>query len=167
MKKVIVGFSTRSGIFSSLIKWITNSKVSHTYVRIPVPEYGESVVFQASGLHVNYMNFEVFKKAGNIIIEEYEIKVDNDTYEFGEMLRVMEAGKPYSIKELFGLLWILSMRGFGVKVKNPFRDGSRSYICVELAMLCVGLGAESENVTQEDFRRWCKRNGKLLYKKSI
>ncbi len=79
----------------------------------------------------------------------------------------MEAGKPYSIKEIFGLLWVLAMRGFGVKVKNPFRDGSHSYVCVELAMLCVGLSADSENVTQEDFRRWCESNGSLLYKNSI
>ncbi len=67
MKKVIVGFSTHRSIFSSLIKFVTNSKVSHAYIRIPVPEYGESMIFQASGLWVNYMNVEVFKKAGNIV----------------------------------------------------------------------------------------------------
>lgn len=163
MKTVIVGFSTQSGAFSSLIKFATNSKVSHSYIRIPVPEYNESMVFQASGLSVNYCNFKIFQEKSKVM-EEYEIEVDEETYEYGEMLRVMEAGKPYSMKELVGLLWILVMRGFGVRAKNPFRDGSASYVCVELAMLCVGLQADSENVTQEDFRRWCAAHGKLIYK---
>ncbi len=163
MKKVIVGFSTHKGAFSSLIRFVTNSKVSHCYIRIPVPEYGESMVFQASGLWVNYCNYGIFQEK-NKVIEEYEIEVEDDVYAFGEMLRVMEAGKPYSMKEIFGLLWVLAMRGLGVKVKNPGRDGSNSYICVELAMLCVGLAADSENITQEDFRRWCVKKGKLAYK---
>lgn len=161
MKNIIIGFSTHPGIFSTLIKFITNSKVSHTYTRILIPEYNESMVFQASGFYVNYMNYKIFKEKSTVI-EEYEIEVDDDTYQFAEMMRVMEAGKPYSIKEIIGLLWILIMRGFGIKVKNPFRDGSDSYICVELVMLCVGLKADSENTTQEDFRRWCKKHGKLI-----
>lgn len=166
MKTVIVGFSSHPGLFSSAIKFVTNSEVSHTYIRIPVPEYNDSMIFQASGLTVNYTNFNVFKEKSTVI-EEYEIEVSEDIFAFGEMLRVMEAGKPYGMKEIFGLLWVLAMRGFGVKVKNPFRDGSSSYICVELVMMCVGLEADSENITQEDFRRWCSLNGKLLYKKSI
>lgn len=163
MKTVIVGFSTYPGAFSSLIRFVTNSKVSHAYIRIPVPEYNESMIFQASGLWVNYCNFKVFQEKSKVV-EEYEIEIDEETHQYGEMLRVMEAGKPYSMKELFGLVWILIMRGFGVRVKNPFRDGSASYICVELAMLCVGLETDSENITQEDFRRWCAANGKLIYK---
>lgn len=163
MKTILVGFSSHPGVFSSLIKYVTNSKVSHTYIRIPVPEYNDSMIFQASGLTVNYTNYSVFKKK-NTVIEEYEIEVDDDTYAFAEMLRVMEAGKPYSMKEIIGLLWVLTMRGVGVRVNNPFRDGSHSYVCVELAMMCVGLERDSENVTQEDFRRWCETHGKLIYK---
>lgn len=163
MKKIIIGFSSNPGLFPTLIKFITNSKASHAYVRIPVLEYNESIIFQASGLAVNYTNFKIFQEK-NKVIEEYEIEVDDDVFAFGEMMRVMEVGKPYSVKELFGLLWVLSMRGLGVRVNNPFRDGSHSYICVELAMLCVGLEKDSENITQEDFRRWCSVNGKLLYK---
>ena len=50
----------------------------------------------------------------------------------------------------------------GFKIKNPLRTGSHSYICVELVMTCIGLKADSENVTQEDFRRWCVKNAKRL-----
>jgi hypothetical protein len=163
MKKVIIGFSRpmKYRILSSLICFITNSNVSHTYVRIPVPEYGESMVFQASGLSVNYCNYKVFQEKAKVV-EEYEIEVSDDVFAIGELMRVMEAGKPYSVKELVGLLWVLVMRGLGIRVGNPFKDGSASYICVELVMLCVGLRADSENTTQEDFRRWCKKHGKLI-----
>lgn len=163
MKTVIVGFSTHPGIFSTLIKFVTNSKVSHTYIRIPVPEYNDSMIFQASGLTVNYTNYNVFKEKSTVI-EEYEIEIDDDTFAMAECMRVMEAGKPYGMAEIFGLLWVLAMRGFGVKVNNPFRDGSRTYVCVELIMNCVGLERDSENVTQEDFRQWCEQSGRLLYK---
>jgi len=161
MKKVIVGFSFRPGIFSALINFTVKSKASHTYIRIPIPEYNEDMVFQASGLSVNYTNFKVFKEKSKVI-EEYEIEVSDDTATQGELLRITEMGKPYSIKEIIGLLCVLAARNLGFSIKNPFRDGSRSYICVELAMLCVGLKADSENVTQEDFRRWCEKNGKRL-----
>jgi len=163
MRNIIIGFSSHPGIFSTLIKLVSASKVSHTYVRIPVPEYGESMVFQASGLIVNYTNYRVFQERSTTI-EEYEIEVPDEVYTLGEMLRVTEAGKPYSMKEIVGLLWILFMRNMGRRVSNPFRDGSSSYVCVELAMRCVGLAVDSENVTQEDFRRWCADNGKLIYR---
>ena len=161
MKKVIVGFSSHSGLFSAAIRFVTRSKVSHVYIKIPVPEYGEHMVFQASGLVVNYTNYSLFLEK-SIVGEEYEIQVDDDVAAVGEKMRVTEAGKPYSMKEIFGLLWVLALRGLGINVSNPLRDGSQSFICVELAMLCVGLDKESENTTPEEFRLWCQRNGRLI-----
>lgn len=163
MKTVIVGFSSHPGIFSTLIKFFTNSRVSHTYIKLPIPEYNEFMVFQASGLSVNYTNYEVFRKKSKVI-EEYMVEVSDDEAKLGELLRIMESGKPYGIKEIWGLLWVLANRGMGRKVNNPFRDGSSSYICVELAMVSVGLPHDSENITQEDFRKWCALNGTLIYK---
>lgn len=164
MKTITVGFSKHPGsLFSKLIMFVTKSTISHTYIKLSVPEYNEFVVFQASGLTVNYTNYSVFTKKA-VVIEEYEIEVDDFTFAMGEKLRVTEVGKPYSMKEIFGLLWVLFMRNLGRKITNPFRDGSNSYICVELAMICAGLSKDSENVTTEDFRRWCEKHGKLVYK---
>ena len=164
MKKVIVGFSSHPSLFSRAIKFVTNSKVSHVYIRIPIPEYNENMVFQASGLAVNYCNYNLFIKS-NTVHEEYEIEIDDETAALGEMMRIIEAGKPYSMKEILGLAWVLAMRGLGVRISNPFRDGSQSFICVELAMLSLGQGKDSENTTPEEFRLWCEKNGDLIYKR--
>lgn len=164
MKKIIVGFSTRPGAFSSLIRFCTNSEVSHTYVRIPVPEYGESMVFQASGLQVNYTNYELFKEKSKVI-EEYEIEVEDETYEYAELLRITESGKPYSFLTVLGFVWILAMKGLGISVANPFSDGSKSYICVELVCDSLGMTKMSEHISPEDLRRWCARYGRLIYKR--
>jgi hypothetical protein len=52
-------------------------------------------------------------------------------------------GRPYSLKQLFGMAWILLLRNFGVKAKNPFRDGDHSFICFELVARILDLpGAE-------------------------
>ena len=161
MKKIIVGFSYRPGIFSNLINFTVKSKASHTYIRLPIPEHNEDMVFQASGFMVNYMNFKIFKEKAKVI-EEYEIEVSDEVAKEGELLRITEVGKPYSMKEIFGLLVVLAARNLGFKIKNPLRTGSHSYICVELVMTCIGLKADSENVTQEDFRRWCVKNAKCL-----
>ena len=161
MKKIIVGFSTNEKILAKIIRWFTNSSVSHTYVRIPVPEYNEDMIFQAAFLNVNYCNYKYFKTYSKIV-EEYEINVEDATYEYGELIRVTEAGKPYSILTVLGFFWILAMRMFGIKVHNPFKDRQKSYICVELTCHILGLPEEAENLTPEDLRCWCERYGKRI-----
>lgn len=165
MKSIIVGFSSHKGIFSWLIRAISRSKVSHTYLRVPVPEYADNMVFQASGLQVNYCNYDVFQQKSEVI-EEYEILVDDATYEYAELFRITEAGKPYSLLTVIGFLWILSMNGIKIKAENPFADGQKSYICVEVVANCLGLINIGEKTTPEDLRLWCAKYGKLIFKKS-
>jgi hypothetical protein len=124
------------------------------YVRIPVPEYQTSIIFQASGLKVNYESYDIFLKKDRII-EEYNIAVTDKQYERSEKLRVTEAGKPYSKRELIGFIYVLFMRRFGKQVNNPFSDGSQAYVCVDIGADQIGFDTE-EKMTPEDFRRWCR-----------
>jgi hypothetical protein len=119
------------------------------------------MVFQASGLSVNYCNYSLFEKH-NQIVEEYILEIDEDTYQYGELMRITESGKPYSILTVLGFFWILSMRAFGIKVCNPFKDRQRSYICVELTCHIMGIPDEAENLTPEDLRCWCARYGQRI-----
>jgi hypothetical protein len=160
MKNIVIGFSTRRGLLSWLIRTVTKSKVSHAYVRIPVPEYETSMIFQASGLSVNYCSGELFDSK-NLIHQEYEVAVSDEQAKIAERLRVSESGKSYSMNQLYGFLWVLALRKFGKKVHNPFSDGNHSYVCVEIAADQVGH-LDGENMTPEDFRRWCEKNGKLI-----
>jgi hypothetical protein len=161
MKKIIVGFSHHPGsIFSWLIRTATKSEVSHAYIRIPVEEYKQDVIFQASGLTVNYCNGEVFLKK-NGVVEEYVIEISNEQAIENERSRITECGKPYSMNQIYGCLWVLAMRQIGKRVPNPFSDGMHSYVCVEITADQVGI-ADGESMTPEDMRRWCARHGTLI-----
>ena len=161
MKTVRVGFSTHPGAFSWLIRNVTASNVSHTYLRIPIPEHDTSMIFQASGLTVNYCATDVFSLK-NTVVEEYDVEISDEQYELGEKFRVTEAGKPYSMRQVGGFLVVLAARQLlDKKVANPASDGHHSYVCVEVVTVCIGL-EDGESMTPEDLRRWCQKNAKLV-----
>jgi uncharacterized protein YycO len=119
------------------------------------------MVFQASGLTVNYTNYNFFQNKSKVV-EEYEMSVSDEQYEKAMTLMAESAGKPYSMKEIFGFLYVLYMREWRYKrVKNPFGDGDKSYVCSELAAECIGV-KDPETVTPEDLRRYCKQRGNLI-----
>ena len=166
MKTLRVGFSTHEGSFSWLIRNSTASQISHTYIRIPIPEHNTDMIFQASGLSVNYCAKDVFE-VKNHIYEEYDVEISDEQWAIGEKFRVTEAGKSYSVKQVFGFLWVLGARQLlNKKISNPFSDGDQSYVCVEVVTVCLGL-LNGESMTPEDLRRWCTHNAKLVYKKII
>jgi 3-deoxy-D-arabino-heptulosonate 7-phosphate (DAHP) synthase class II len=165
MKTIIIGFSSHSSLFSWLIRFFTSSKVSHTYIRLPVPEYNTSVIFQASGLAVNYTASDVFESHSEVI-EEYELNITDEQYRLSEKFRVTEVGKPYSYKQIIGFLTVLTARKFGKNIPNPLSNGDHSYVCVEVVANSVGI-SNGESMTPEDLRFWCQNNAKLVYKKTF
>ena len=165
MKTIRIGFSSHPSPFSWLIRTFTSSKVSHTYIRLPVPEYDTSVIFQASGLAVNYTTSSVFESHSKVI-EEYELDISDEQYGLSEKFRVTEVGKPYSCKQILGFLTVLAARKFGKKISNPMSDGDHAYVCVEVVSVCIGL-PNGESMTPEDLRLWCLNNARLVYKKPV
>lgn len=155
MKYLKIGFSTHASVFSWLIRTATNSKISHTYLKIPT-DYGEFVVFQASGLSVNYCNWNYFKSK-NKILYEYVVEVSDEQWEKAERFRVTEVGKPYSAKQILGFAYIIIMKSLGKIVHNPLSDGNHSYVCVEVVAKCIGID-RAEDMSPEDLWQWCKKN---------
>ncbi len=79
MEKIYLGFSKHNGsIISKTIQLAEGTEYSHFYIR-KVSKYGE-YIYQASGISVNFMNIEVFKKS-NTIIEEYEFELNEQDKE--------------------------------------------------------------------------------------
>lgn len=156
MKTLRVGFSShKSSAFSWLIRTCTKSKVSHAYARLQT-QYDQDVIFQASGLVVNMVGeVEFERKAVNV--EEYDVPLTEEQYNRAMNMTISELGKPYSIKQVFGFLYVLTMRNLGKKVSNPFSDGTHAYVCVELIADMLGL-SNAESMTPEDLRRWCEEN---------
>jgi len=159
MKNITVGFSKHPGsLLSWLIRAVTKSKVSHVYQVIVVE--GEPMVYQASGLMVNYTALPVFLEK-NVVIEQYSMTVTDEQYEKAKKLRVTQVGKPYSVKQLFGFFYVLGMRKLGEQVRNPLGNGNHAYVCCEIIADSLGI-TDGESMTPEDFRRYCERYGQRL-----
>lgn len=157
MKKIYVGFSRNHKIVSWLIRKFTRSNVSHTYIRIPVPEYNTSIVFQAQGFNVHYINYGHFLDKGNIVEAEICVDVSDEQFIEAEKFRVYECGKPYSYIQLLGYIYLLLGRYLGLRLKNPFSNGDHGYVCVELVCRCLGISNE-ENMTPQDLLDFLIKN---------
>jgi len=161
MKTIRVGFSYRkNNLFSSIIKEVTASKVSHVYIRVP-NKLGDDLIFQASGLQVNLCSLSVFLEK-EVVLEEYDIEVSGKQYTYFRKFIVSSLGKPYGLAEIFGFLFIIIAKKFGKTINNPFSQGDKAYICVQLAMDCIGLTDNDDKWNPEEFRRWCEKNAKVV-----
>jgi hypothetical protein len=141
---IIVGFSRPRGWFepfSWLIRLITWSPMSHAYIRFYDEKLDRWVVFQASGLKVNYIGQTMFDSVEDVV-EEFAIPVSDATKQSVLQGAIDVCGSSYGTGQVFGCLWVLFMRIFKKKVNNPFFSGS-SYFCSELVgdiLEEIGLG---------------------------
>jgi len=147
--KLIVGFSHGNKFLSKIISELTDSNISHCYLRAPVN--GVDMVFQASGLSVNIESWEIFQLQHEIV-EEYETELEADII---IPLMLAEMGKPYAMKALFGYLWVIFCQQLGFTVTNPFFDGNQAYVCSEFVCKMIGVNDALENITPEDLRKLC------------
>lgn len=103
MKKITIGFSKSSSklpIFSWLIMLAQKNNFSHSYIRFNSEEFGNDIIFQASGLAINFMGTELFNKK-EIIVKEFFIEISDETY--NKLLRsfIDLIGQPYSLLQIF------------------------------------------------------------------
>lgn len=131
---IIVGFSTHKtfNVLSKLIQLVEHTDFSHVYIRFYSKSIDRYLIYQASGLQVNFCGLEHFYEK-NKTIAEFRIKVDPETKRQLLMDAVDLAGKPYGMKDLIGIGLVRFCSLFKIKIKNPFADGSKTYICSELA----------------------------------
>lgn len=159
--KVYLGFSKRPrNLISETICLAERSKYSHVYVRV-MSKYGE-YVYQASGIQVNFMNIDVFKKH-NVTVEEYEFDVDEAGKTKLLTFFIKYAGVSYSMKSLFKIA--IMMICDKIKFKG---DGEDTFICSELgALLCenvLGIKIEEDMdfVTPKRLNPYVKKYGKRV-----
>lgn len=133
MTSITIGFSRPKGWFvpfSWLIRLVTWSPYSHVYIKFYSKTYRRYLIYQASGLKVNFIGKKLFDSE-EIIFKEFEIpitsRVKGKTIEFA----IDKCGYPYGVKQIVGFGWVLLARVFGKKVKNPFYSDS-SFFCSEM-----------------------------------
>lgn len=131
---IIIGFSTPRDFstLSWIIKKVERTEFSHVYVKIFSKSLDRYLVYQASGLAVNFCGQDTFY-AHNKDIAEFAIPVTPE--QKIEILKkcVDLAGKPYGMKDLIGIGLVRLAGLVRWKIRNPFADGSKTYICSEIA----------------------------------
>ena len=127
MKTLIIGFSrpTTFKLLSWLIQKIEKTEYSHVYAKFYSSTINRQIIYQASGLEVNFVGSELFYK-NHIAVKEFSISVSDEVYLETMRFAVDSAGMPYSIKQLFGILFYM------LTGKVPVGDGRRGYVCSEL-----------------------------------
>lgn len=125
-----IGFSTTNGIISRLIKWLTRSKASHSYIYFKMA--GEAMVLHATAHGVNMDYYPKFKNK-NKIIAEYKVNLVEEKEQDALSYAFKKVDQPYDYLAIVGFLWVLILKSFGKKAKNPFPNRS-AYFCSEIAI---------------------------------
>jgi hypothetical protein len=133
MDSITIGFSRPKGgfqPFSWLIRLVTWSPYSHAYVRYYDTYTDRWIVFQASGLKVNFIGDTMFDGLEDIYAE-FVVPISDSTKQSVVQGAIDKCGSPYGVGQVVGFAWVLFMRLFGKNVKNPFYSAS-SFVCSEL-----------------------------------
>lgn len=127
MKTIAIGFSkpAKTKPLSWLIQKILRTEYSHVYVRFTTNS-GKNIIYQASGLQVNFVGEALFKEHC-LIVKECEIDVSDEIFQKMMDFAIDKAGYPYSIGQLFNIV-IYKLTG---KAKT-ITSGRSAYICSEL-----------------------------------
>lgn len=128
MKKVVIGFSRpkKFAILSWLIRTVQRTEYSHVYLKFHSDTYDRNIIYQASGLQVNFVGEQVFNEH-HIVVKEFEFNISDETYKKMMSFAIDKAGYPYSIKQLFN---IASYMLIGKTILKE--DGRSAYVCSEI-----------------------------------
>jgi hypothetical protein len=130
---IIVGFSRpwKFKVLSWIIRFVEHSKFSHAYAMTYSESLERWIVYQASGMAVNFEGSKRFYEHNEPVVE-YVFEVPDEIRDQFLRNAIDIIGTPYGIKQLIGICWIRLGKLFGSKLRNPFRDGAATYVCSEL-----------------------------------
>lgn len=170
MKDLIIGFSKPSNskfpIFSYLIRLLQGTEYSHVFIAWKSDSLQRTLVYQASGLSVNFTSFENFKKKVKII-HTYTLSIPSELDIKIKQKAIDNSNKPYGIKQVLGLGIVALFDMFGRDISNPFSDGRATYVCSELvADLLIEFGItltkSLDNITPKDLKIMLDNNHILM-----
>lgn len=130
MKIIKIGFSRPRSFFkpfSWLIRLFEWSRFSHVYISSYSEKYKTELIYQASGVQLNFMSKKHFDSA-SIIVEEFEFEVSGEDFDSYMNFAVKESGAPYSIKKVFEI-------GISKVISRPIDlvNDENIWVCSKLA----------------------------------
>lgn len=134
MTTIKVGFSRpiKWKPFAWLIMVAYDIPYDHVYIRYSSSEFNSQMIFQASSLVVNLMSEDEFLTK-NVIVQEFDVELADDKMQTMLQFAGAQLGKPYGIKECFGLAIVRIAELLGKRINNPFGFDGTTYVCSELA----------------------------------
>lgn len=128
-KIITIGFSRPKGklfpLFSWLIRLFEGVNYSHVFLKW-TSNAGPTVVYEASGARVRFMNASIFNKSVTVV-HEYKFIISPADYRKLIKFTMTNVGTNYGMLQVFGMALT---RLFNLK-KNPFGDGKSSQVCSE------------------------------------
>lgn len=122
--KVSIGFSTSSSVLSALIRWFTNSPISHTFLLVEDLIPGMPMVMQAARGGFQLITYDRFCKGSHNI----KIVVPKQDISPGVVQALQWLGEPYDTVGLVGMAI--------VEVGRRFRRHWRNWIHSSSSMWC-------------------------------
>jgi len=136
MVKIIIGFSrarSKTALFSKGIMWAQGTPFSHVYIKLNWKAINKLLIYQASGLQVNFESWDHFQTHA-VAVSEFEIDVSDETYKKIASFMYDQLNKPYSIKQILGMCCVLFGQKFNLKIENPYKNRSDAFVCSELVI---------------------------------
>lgn len=136
-----IGFSARRyNLLSRLIRWLTNSKYSHTFIVIDDVEKisCQTRILQASGWKVQVNTLDEYLKPGIDICIYLLDKSEEDKEKAIQYCNIF-LKEPYGFFQLIGFLPVFFLRKLGIQIKNPISYGVPCSELVWRFMNCLGI----------------------------
>lgn len=159
--EIRVGFSTTTNWFSKIIRWVTRSKVSHTYIRVHDTFFDETFVLHVERkMHIQ--RGEDFD-AENIPYEEYII--DDDRLDESMKKNLRHLGKKFHWSDWAG--WFpVADKVAKTKIKPPAHR-FKKMICVSYVLrvlndakiTCLPYGVLTPELLRQWFDHYYKQYG--------
>ncbi len=164
MNNIVVGFSRPQAWFepfSWLIRLFTWCPFSHVYIRYENSYANRNIIFQASGLAVNFMGETLFDSKEDIYAE-FSIPISGAAKLTTVQFAIDNVSYSYGVGQILGfpIVWFVAL--FGKKIKNPFYSGS-NYFCSELVCDILneinGTNLDSSVMTPKDVYQYILSKG--------
>lgn len=163
--KVSIGFSRpkKWKPLAWLIMKFTGN-FSHTFTTWKCTNIQARKVFEAVGSGVRIISNHRFREKA-FVVDVFSFEVSDEVIFWLDRYTHEQAGKPYGYKHILGLAYVILMGCVGVKVKNPFKDGRYSEICLESGAhileqaLGIDLPGDIEDYTLKEFYQIVAEHG--------
>lgn len=168
MPRVSLVFTSSKTTFGRLIRWFTDSPVSHVMIEYTSVVWGGRWVAEAFVTGVRKRLAE--RRRRNVVVE-YDFVYDISS----TFVKVRPLfGEPYDIRGVFRLAFILLMlRLFRRRITRPMTS-SKAQLCSEfIARILQHAGYpdtdewDVETVTPETLRQYCEANPELFHRRCI